>query len=87
MVQFEPTNPTEVPAGSFEAIWWQQTAAGNVRMDTSVPVIAIGSAALGLVTDANGALGQLIGGGALGFPILQQFNLLPDAHMAVAITH
>jgi len=79
--------PTETPAGSFEAIWWQQTAAGNVRMDTSVPVIAIGSANLGLVTDADGDLGQLIGSGALAFPVLQQFNILPNAHMGVAIAH
>jgi len=79
--------PPSTPAGSFEAIWWQRTAAGNVRMDTSVPVIAIGSASLGLVTDANGALGALIGGGALAFPILQQFNILPHAQMSVDVAH
>ena len=80
-------DPSQVPAGSFEAIWWQKTAAGNVRMDTLVPVIAIGSADLSLATDAASALGVLIGGGALGFPIVQQFNVLPSAHMDVAVVH
>jgi hypothetical protein len=76
--------PPEDPAVSFEAIWWQKTAAGNVRMDTTVPVIAIGSADLSLATDADSALGMLIGGGAIDFWILQQFNALPMAHMDVS---
>jgi hypothetical protein len=28
-------------------------------------------------------LGRLIGGGTLGFPIVQQFNMFSDAHMDV----
>jgi hypothetical protein len=76
--------PSPVPAGSFEAIWWQKTAAGNVRMDTKVPVIAIGSANLTLATGADNALGTLIGGAELAFPIVQQFNVFPTAHMDVA---
>jgi len=77
--------PPEAPSGTFEAIWWQNTSAGNVRMDTTVPVIAIGSANLGLSTHADSALGALIGGSTLAFPILQQFNLLPTAHMDVGV--
>jgi hypothetical protein len=79
--------PSEVPTGSFEAIWWQGSAAGNVRMDTSVPVIAISSADLTLATDADNALGALIGRDTLGFPVLQQFNLFSRAHMIVDIPH
>ena len=76
-------DPSDTPTGSFEAIWWQKTAAGNIRMDTNVPVIAISTANLILNTDAANALGQLIGGDTLGFPIIQQFNMFPDAHMDV----
>jgi hypothetical protein len=79
--------PSVVPAGSFEAIWWQKTAAGNAWMDTKVPVIAIGWADLALATDADGALGMLIGGGAIDFWILQQFNVLPSAQMDVTVVH
>jgi len=77
--------PTTTPSGSFEAIWSQQTGAGKIRMDTNVPVIAISSANLTLTTDASNALGQLIGGSTLGFPIIQPFNLFSSAHMAVTI--
>jgi hypothetical protein len=54
-------------------------------MDTTVPEIFIGTANLTLVTEASNALGELIGGGSAGFPLLQQFNTFPDAHMTVSI--
>jgi hypothetical protein len=31
------------------------------------------------------ALGRLIGGGTLEFPIVQQFNMFSDAHMDVRV--
>ena len=77
--------PSDIPTGSFEALWWQQTSAGIIRMDTNVPAIAIGSAALILETDVANALGRLIGGGTLEFPIVQQFNMFSDAHMDVRV--
>ena len=75
--------PLETPTGSFEALWWQKTSFGNIRMDTKVPVIAISSADLMLETDPANALGGLIGGSTLGFPIIQQFNIFATAHMDV----
>ena len=77
--------PSGTPTGSFDALWWQKTSAGNIRMDTNVPVIAISAAALTLETDVANALGQLIGGGTLVFPIVQQFNTFSDAHMDVRV--
>jgi len=82
---FGAVQPSSSPAGSFLANWWQQTEAGNVKMSTNVPVINIGGADLTLTTDPNGPLGQLIGGGSTGFPLLQQFNTFTDAHMQVSI--
>ena len=52
-------------------------------MDTNVPVIAISSADLTLQTDAANALGRLIEGSTLGFPVVQQFNTFSGAHMDV----
>jgi len=75
--------PSPDPAGSFLANWWQATRNGSVKMSTNVPVIKIGGADLTLSTNPNGPLGQLIGGGATGFPILQQFNTFATAHMEV----
>jgi hypothetical protein len=75
--------PSEMPSGSFEAIWWHKTSLGNVRMDTNVPVIAISSADLVLTTDAGNALARLIGTTMLTFPIIQQFNMFSTAHMSV----
>ena len=75
--------PSHIPTGSFAALWWQQTFAGHIRMDTTVPVIAIGSAHLILATDAANALGTLIGGSTLGFPVIQQCNTFSSAHMDV----
>ena len=77
--------PSPLPAGSFLANWWRQTEAGNVKMSTNVPIINIGGAGLTLTTNANGPLGQLIGGGSTGFPLLQQFNTFGAARMEVSI--
>jgi hypothetical protein len=76
--------PSATPTGSFEALWWQQTSAGQAKMDTLVPVIAISSADLLLQTDAANELGALIGGSTLGFPLVQQFNTFSGAHMGVS---
>ena len=73
-------------AGSFQAIWWAKADDGRLRMDTLVPQIFSGGADLILTTAASGALGQLIGGTSTGFPILQQFNTFPAAHMGVSTT-
>lgn len=75
--------PSDMPTVPFDAVWWQTTSAGNIRMNTNVPAIAISSASLILETDAANALGRLIGGDTLGFPLVQQFNLFSDAHMDV----
>lgn len=77
--------PSETPTGSFEAIWWRKGALGAIRMDTLVPVIAISSADLALTTDPANDLGALVGGGTLGFPIVQQFNGFVEAQMGVSI--
>jgi hypothetical protein len=77
--------PSPTPAGSFLANWWQQTENGVVKMSTSVPVINIGGADLTLTTDPSSPLGQLIGGGVTGFPIIQQFNTFATAHMDVSM--
>jgi hypothetical protein len=76
--------PTTVPRGSFEAIWWQRSRFGAIRMDTSVPVIAISTICdMTLVTDASNALGALVGGSTLPLVAIQQFNLFAAAHMSV----
>lgn len=75
---------SEAPSGSFVANWWQNGRRGNVKMNTDVPAIYIGSANLTLTTDADSELGLLIGGGSMGFPLLQQFNTFSTAHMEVA---
>jgi hypothetical protein len=74
---------SDAPAGSFEANWWAQSESARVKMDTAVPVIFIGSADLTLLTNPSDAIGQLFGGGSVGFPILQQFNTFAHAHMSV----
>jgi hypothetical protein len=74
---------SEVPAGSFDANWWRASHSSGVKMATNVPVLDIGSADLLLTTNSSNALGQLIGGSSLGFPILQQFNTFDDATMQV----
>jgi hypothetical protein len=72
-------------AGSFEANWWVGTCQGSIKMNTLVPDISIGNADLILTTPRNDPLGSLFGGSALGFPILQQFNTFPNAHMKVSL--
>jgi len=76
---------SDTPSGSFVANWWQAGRSGNVKMNTNVPLIFIGNADLTLTTDPGNDLGQLIGGGSTGFPILQQFNTFAAAHMAVSV--
>jgi hypothetical protein len=76
---------SETPSGSFVANWWQKARSGNVKMNTDVPSIYIGSSNLTLATDSGNDLGQLIGGASTGFPILEQFNTFTAAHMAVSV--
>jgi hypothetical protein len=76
---------SETPSGSFVANWWQNGRRGNVKMNTDVPAIYVGSANLTLTTDPDNELGLLIGGGSTGFPVLQQFNTFSTAHMQVAV--
>ena len=54
-------------------------------MSTQVPTINIGGADLTLMTDPSNPLGQLIGSGSIGFPIIQQFNTFTTAHMGVSV--
>ena len=78
--------PSETPSGSFESLWWIGTSVGTIRMDTTVPVIAISSADLLLtVDDRDSALAKLIGTTRLAFPIIQQFNMFATAHMSVRV--
>jgi hypothetical protein len=74
---------SDAPAGSFQANWWAQSESARVKMETDVPVIFIGNADLTLLTNPSNAIGQLFGGGSVGFPILQQFNTFAHAHMSV----
>jgi hypothetical protein len=76
---------SETPSGSFVANWWQKGQRGSVKMNTDVPSIYVGSANLTLTTDSDSELGQLIGGGSTGFPLLQQFNIFDGAHMEVSV--
>lgn len=77
--------PSENPAGSFVANWWQATGHGPVKMTTTVPVISIGGAEHSLTTNANGALGQILGSDSLSFPLVQQFNTFDNATMDVQV--
>lgn len=76
---------SEIPSGSFVANWWQNGRRGSVKMNTDVPAISIGSANLTLTTDPGNELGQLIGAGATGFPLVQQFNTFATAEMEVSV--
>lgn len=77
--------PSVVPVGSFDANWWQTSFDDGVKMATNVPNISIGSANLTLTTNPNSDVADLIGGTTLGFPIIQQFNTFPNAHMHVDV--
>ena len=83
---FGTVTPSPNSAGSFLANWWQQTAAGTIKMSTNVPIINIGGANLTLSTDPHDVLGQLIGSDSIGFPILQQFNTFSAAHLEVNLS-
>jgi hypothetical protein len=76
---------SETPSGSFVANWWQKGRRGSVKMNTDVPAIYVGSANLTLTTDPSNELGQLIGAGSTGFPVLQQFNTFAGAQMKVSV--
>jgi hypothetical protein len=79
-------SPPPGPAGSFLANWWQQSSCGVVKMSTNVPAIAIGGADLTLSTNANNALGQIVGGSTFEFPLVQQFNTFANASMNVQVS-
>ncbi|MBL8742028.1 MAG: hypothetical protein JNK04_13065, partial [Myxococcales bacterium] len=74
------------PAGSFVANWWQDDACGGdrIKMTTTVPAIAIGTADLTLTTKPSSDLAALLGGSTAGFPALQQFNTFADATLHAA---
>ena len=69
------------PAGSFVANWWQDDDCGGdrIKMTTTVPAIAIGSADLTLTAKPGSDLAELLGGTNAGFPALQQFNTFAGA--------
>jgi hypothetical protein len=79
-----PVMPVSAPAGSFLANWWAATRYGTLKLSTTVPEIAIGSAALVLAVRAEGDLDELFGGTSVPFPILQQFNAFSAAAMHVS---
>lgn len=79
-------SPPPGPAGSFLANWWQQSPCGVVKMSTNVPAISIGGADLTLSTNANNALGGIVGGGTFEFPLVQQFNTFANASMNVQVS-
>jgi hypothetical protein len=72
------------PAGSFVANWWAKAGDASVKMQTTVPVISIGSADLTLSTTEHSALARLFGTNEVGFPLLQQFNTFAAASMVVS---
>jgi hypothetical protein len=76
--------PASEPAGSFLANWWVNTRRGALKLSTSVPEIAIGSAALVLEVQEHGALDELFGGTSVPFQLLEQFNVFAAAEMHVS---
>ena len=75
------------PAGSFVANWWAKSGNATVKMQTTVPVIAIGTADLTLSTPEHSALARLFGSSEISFPALQQFNTFAAASMVVSREH
>jgi hypothetical protein len=73
------------PAGAFVANWWAVTAAGVVKMTTSIRAITVGGASLTLEATEGGALAALLGGAASGFPVLQQFNGFASATLTATV--
>lgn len=76
---------SQILAGSFHANWWAKVNGRSVKMETLVPEIFIGGANLELTTDPSSLLGELIGGGTAGFPVLEQFNTFRNAAMKVTV--
>ena len=72
------------PVGSFVANWWTRSGTRLVKMQTTVPAIAIGGADLTLSTPPQSALARLFGTDTIGFPALQQFNAFASATMVVS---
>jgi hypothetical protein len=81
-----PVAPVSTPAGSFLANWWTSTRRGTLKLSTSVPEIAIGSATLALDVSSEGELDELFGGTSITFPLLEQFNAFDAAAMHVSRT-
>jgi hypothetical protein len=52
-------------------------------MSSVFPAIRFGSGTMTLTTDAHSALGRLIGGPSLTFPLLDSYNSFDTAHMVV----
>ena len=52
-------------------------------MRTVLPLIRFGSGTMTLTTDPRSALGRLIGGASLTFPLLDSYNAFDSARMAV----
>jgi hypothetical protein len=77
--------PSSTPVGSFVANWWAKTQHGSIKLSTSVPAIALGSASLVLDTEPGGELSELFAGASISFPILQQFNGFSAAAMDVSL--
>ncbi len=73
-----------VPNG-FVANWWARHERGLLKVSTTVPEGLIGEAQLGLRTNGDSELGRLIGGGTLGFAVLQRYNTFPYARTELSI--
>ena len=69
----------------FVANWWARHERGLLKVSTTVPEGLIGEAQLGLRTNADSELGRLIGGGSLGFAVLQRYNTFPYARTELSI--
>jgi len=79
-------DPSTTPDGSFDANWWKTAfgGTGTVKMATFLPVQEIGSANLVLSVPQGSAIAGLTGT-SMQFPLIQQFNTFPSAHMAVTV--
>ena len=74
--------PTAAPV-AFTASWWQDGLAGSSQMRTVLPAIRFSSGTMTLTTDPRSALGRLIGGASLTFPLLDSYNSFDSAHLVV----
>jgi len=75
--------PTAAPV-SFTASWWQNGLGGTSQMRTVLPAIRFSTATTTLTTDPHSALGRLIGGSSLTFPLLDSYNSFASAQMVVS---